>query len=667
VPTYTIRADSTQWGTLNSFGQNSTTTQVLNGTADTKDVLAFAEVSATNDPGVDGNGVALRQFAFRFDCSSITAGETISSVTFTLRPDYVDADGRALSAVKYDWGSTVDTGDWRTPSQLAACSVYATRTFNTADQNTNVNLTLSGSTLATDVAARGTVRMLLVFTSNISGTFPAGALTFIDPSNGTVANRPTLTVVTTGGNVSLSRNVADSSTVSDALTRSTARSRAAADPVASLDSQEVGYAYITDQFGNGLTVPHVAGEQAGDVLDARMDAAMDVWNNNGTYFMGKGTSTASAATLSWALGTTTSNRAAIIISDGTSTIQWVPTVMNSFVSGQRYRIRLTYTRNTGAGQYGISLFYSQDFSADLASSTAWTSLASTTGSSIGAMNDVSTSATFGSFRLSSSQTPGRIYAATVKVGSTTTVAINCNAITSAAATTFTATTGQAVTINKSGTRQAVAVLPIGKTVALPRGATDALTSSDALARSGARSRAAADSVAVSDAVAGVYAPFRNDLTRAASDALTVTDAASRATARARAVADTLTASDTVGTRRDNAVPVSDALTLADTVSTLGTRARAVADSLAASESVARSVGRSRSAAESVTAADAAARVLAVVRQIVDSVTLTGVTEVLGTAGQMTPGTAPAASINASAAPGSTMTRSTAPTSTMTGA
>jgi len=199
MPTYTIRADSTQWGTLSSFGTYSTTTQVLNGTADTKDVLGYAQVSATNDPGIDGNGVQITQFAFRFDCSSITAGETISSVTLTLRPDYVDLDGRALSAVKYDWGSTVDTGDFRTPSQLAACSVYATKTFNTADQNTNVNLTLSGSTLATDVAARGTVRMLLVFTSNISGTFPDGALTFIDPSNGTVANRPTLTVVTTGG------------------------------------------------------------------------------------------------------------------------------------------------------------------------------------------------------------------------------------------------------------------------------------------------------------------------------------------------------------------------------------------------------------------------------------------------------------------------------------
>jgi hypothetical protein len=71
--------------------------------------------------------------------------------------------------------------------------------------------------------------------------------------------------------------------------------------------------------------------------------------------------------------------------------------------------------------------------------------------------------------------------------------------------------------------------------------------------------------------------------------------------------------------------------------------------------------------DSVTAADAAARVLAVARQIVDSFTLTAVAEVLGTAGQMTPGAAPAASITASTAPGSTMTRSTATTSTMTGA
>jgi hypothetical protein len=325
--------------------------------------------------------------------------------------------------------------------------------------------------------------------------------------------------------------------------------------------------------------------------------------------------------------------------DGTAENFKQSTVAPTVSDGQPLWVRATLTVNNGSSQNEVRFYTSSDGS-------TWAQLGSTVTTAGTTSIYASTSLLeVGTYNTGSSN-PAALccYRAQVLngIGGTTVLDIDCNAITSAAATTFTATTGQTVTINKSGTRQAVAVLPISDTLALPRGATDALTSSDALARSGARSRAADDSVAVSDAAAG-------------------------ARSLARAVADTLTASDTVGIRRDNAAPVSDALTLADAIATLGTRARAVADSLAASETVARSVGRSRSAADSVTAADAAARVLAVARQIVDSVTLTGVTEVLGTAGQMTPGTAPAASITASTAPGSTMTRSTAPTSTMTGA
>jgi hypothetical protein len=640
VPTYTIRADSSQWATLSSFGQSSTTTAVLNGTADTKDVLAYAQVSATNDPGIDGNGVQLTQFAFRFDCSSITASETISSVTLTMRPDYIDANGRALSAVKYDWGSTVDSGDFRTPSQLAACSVYATKTFNTADQNTNVNLTLSGSTLATDVAARGTVRMLLVFTSNISGTFPDGTVSFYDPSNGTASYRPTLTVVTTGGNVSLSRNVADSSTVSDALTRSTARSRAAADRLASLDSEELGYVYLPGVASNYLSVPDAAALDVTGDIDLRVRVALDDWTpTTEQQLIAKYLVTGNQRSYRLSIRDTTGFVRLAWSNDGTTETFKQSTVAPTVLDGQPLWVRATLTVNNGSSQNEVRFYTSSDGS-------TWAQLGSTVTTAGTTSVYASTSLLeVGTYNTGASNPAAlRCYRAQVLngIGGTTVLDVDCSAITSAAATTFTATTGQTVTINKAGTRQAVAVLPISDTLALPRGATDALTSSDALARSGARSRAADDSVAVSDAAAG-------------------------ARSLARAVADSLTASDTVGIRRDNAAPVLAALTLADTIATLGTRARAVADSLAASETVARSVGRSRSAADSVTAADAAARVLAVARQIVDGVTLTGVAEVLGTAGQMSPGAAPAASITASTAPGSTMTRSTAPTSTMTGA
>ena len=640
MPTYTIRADSAQWGTIYSFGQSSTTTAVLNGTADDVGVGSYADVSAINDPGGEGNGVQVTQFAFRFDCSSITAGETINSVTLSVRPSYVDANGRALSAVKYDWGSTVDAGDFRTPSQLAACSVYATKTFNTADQNTNVDLTLSGSTLATDVAARGTVRMLLVFTSNISGTFPDGTLSFIDPSNGTASYRPTLTVVTTGGNVSLSRNVADSSTVSDALTRSTARSRAAADRLASLDSEELGYVYLPGVASNYLSVPDAAALDITGDIDLRVRVALDDWTpTTEQQLIAKYLVTGNQRSYRLSIRDTTGFVRLAWSNDGTAENFKQSTVAPTASDGQPLWVRATLTVNNGSSQNEVRFYTSSDGS-------TWTQLGSTVTTAGTTSVYASTSLLeVGTYNTGASNPAAfRCYRAQVLngIGGTTVLDVDCNAITSAAATTFTATTGQTVTINKSGTRQAVAVLPISDTRALPRGATDTLTSSDALTRSGSRSRSAVDSVTASDAAAG-------------------------ARSLARAVADTLTASDTVGTRRDNAAPVSDALTLADTIATLGTRARAVADSLAASESVARSVGRSRSAADSVTAADAAARVLAVARQIVDSVTLSTVAEVLGTAGQMTPGAAPAASITASAAPGSTMTRSTAPTSTMIGA
>ena len=211
---------------------------------------------------------------------------------------------------------------------------------------------------------------------------------------------------------------------------------------------------------DNLSIPHVAGEQVGDVMDIRIDLAAEDWTPTGTLFIAGKATSLSAASTSWAIGLDSSNRFYFAVSDGTTIPLWRPAVMASapFVDGQRLRLRVTYTRNTGGGSYAMGLDYSIDFTTPLGDITEWTNISSTTGAAIGAMQDIATPLYVTAYRNSTAGVPGKYYGFHLKVGGVTKVDIDTSVITSGRATSFPARTGQTVTINRTTSgRKVVAV------------------------------------------------------------------------------------------------------------------------------------------------------------------------------------------------------------------
>ena len=216
--------------------------------------------------------------------------------------------------------------------------------------------------------------------------------------------------------------------------------------------------------GDNLSIPHVAGEQVGDVMDIRIDMAADDWTPAGALFIaGKSTSLVAAST-SWAVGLDSSNRFYFTVSDGTTIPLWRPAVLASdpFVDGQRLRLRVTYTRNTGGGSYAMGLDYSQDFTTPLGDIASWTNLSSTTGTSIGATQDIANPMYVTSYRNSTAGVPGRYYGLHLKVGGVTKVDADYTKITTGAATTYTGSTGQVWAIQRatSGRKVCVVTTPV---------------------------------------------------------------------------------------------------------------------------------------------------------------------------------------------------------------
>jgi hypothetical protein len=200
VPTYTIYASTTD---CQVYAYENTTTDgsgALAGTGATASsstaTTAAVGSELVGDPEATNDGFiryVYEQF-ISFDCSTIGAGESIDSVTLTLTSSATGT--RALQARKFDWGSTVTAADWRTPTQLTAASLYASTSSVTWTANTGRTLTLSGSTLATDVAALGTVRMVIVDAQTVAATVDGNYVTLHTGNAATAAYRPTLTVTT---------------------------------------------------------------------------------------------------------------------------------------------------------------------------------------------------------------------------------------------------------------------------------------------------------------------------------------------------------------------------------------------------------------------------------------------------------------------------------------
>lgn len=104
---------------------------------------------------------------------SLPAGERPVSAAVRVRHATMAgaAVARDLELRAYDWGSTVDTGDWRTPTALAALPLYAqVKAANTA--GTSKYCYAGSDALLAAVATSGNVRMVVVSSRQRVGTLP---------------------------------------------------------------------------------------------------------------------------------------------------------------------------------------------------------------------------------------------------------------------------------------------------------------------------------------------------------------------------------------------------------------------------------------------------------------------------------------------------------------
>lgn len=167
--------------------------------------------------------------------------------------------------------------------------------------------------------------------------------------------------------------------------------------------------YLPGAAGTYVSTPHVAG-QAGDNMEWRFD----VTYKTGVAVAGaagKVASIGAAGSFGWYVFLRSSvDQMAARVSDGTAStastaVAWATAAGLS--EGDRVRLRATYTRDTGAGQYALAYYWSKDFGPALTDVTDWTQIGSTeTGASIGASSDYNAPLTVGAYRASDAGWPG---------------------------------------------------------------------------------------------------------------------------------------------------------------------------------------------------------------------------------------------------------------------
>lgn len=83
-------------------------------------------------------------------------GQTVSDATLSA---YLNSDGTGdfsthiQEAYEYNWGGTLQTSHWRTPSQLAAMTLLASKTFTTGESAEYKAFTNNGSALVSAIQA----------------------------------------------------------------------------------------------------------------------------------------------------------------------------------------------------------------------------------------------------------------------------------------------------------------------------------------------------------------------------------------------------------------------------------------------------------------------------------------------------------------------------------
>jgi hypothetical protein len=148
--------------------------------------------------GVGGGHVyGAYQFFLAFPTAAIPDDDTVSSATLSLWCDSKTGVGEwSLEAVAYNWGGTLETGDWRSAAAYGALSVRASASVSAiAAGQYNA---LSSSSLAAAVSTTGNTHLMLC-SSQFDGIAPAGydVVTLFTADQTGTASDPKLEVTTT--------------------------------------------------------------------------------------------------------------------------------------------------------------------------------------------------------------------------------------------------------------------------------------------------------------------------------------------------------------------------------------------------------------------------------------------------------------------------------------
>jgi hypothetical protein len=219
-----------------------------------------------------------------------------------------------------------------------------------------------------------------------------------------------------------------------------------------LDWNGTNYVYLPGFINNYLSVPDDDALDITGDIDLRVQVAMDDWTptspNNFIAKRGSGNN-------AYSLQVNTSGTLSLIYSsDGTTLFTRTSTVANAITDGTVKWVRATLDVDNGSSQNEIKFFTSDD-------GATWTQLGSTiTNSGTTSIFAGNTTLEVGSRTGGQDTLTGKIYRAQVLNGinGTTVLDVDTSVITSGSAATFTAITGQTVTINRhTSQKKSVAV------------------------------------------------------------------------------------------------------------------------------------------------------------------------------------------------------------------